>query len=184
MTQLDARARPTAPAPSDERRLWKAFARGVLFNLQAEMVANLIRVGGVIFLARALEPRDFGLLRILSAGSDCRTDRYCRIPRGANPTQGAVDRASNNRLVADRGVRGDSRRIAVCGRAVDRAVHDDGQFGRDDSPNMYPAFYREHRRRTQCPFTTRAALRRLGRRRYNRGGRLCHLRLHAALPGV
>src|SRR5579863_8662447 len=65
MKQGDAQACRTAPAPSGERRLWRAFARSVLFNLQAEMVANLIRVGGVIFLARALEPRDFGLLRIL-----------------------------------------------------------------------------------------------------------------------
>ncbi len=52
-------------AQADDRRLWRAFARSVLFNVQAELVANLIRVGGVIFLARALEPRDFGLLRIL-----------------------------------------------------------------------------------------------------------------------
>ena len=65
MKQGDAQARGTAPAPSGERRLWRAFARSVLFNLQAEMVANLIRVGGVIFLARELEPRDFGLLRML-----------------------------------------------------------------------------------------------------------------------
>ncbi|HEY2105305.1 MAG TPA: oligosaccharide flippase family protein [Candidatus Binataceae bacterium] len=55
----------TAASPPGERGLWNAFARSVLFNLQAEMVANLIRVGGVIFLARMLEPRDFGLLRIL-----------------------------------------------------------------------------------------------------------------------
>jgi O-antigen/teichoic acid export membrane protein len=47
-------------AQADDRRLWRAFARSVLFNVQAELVANLIRVGGVIFLARALEPREIG----------------------------------------------------------------------------------------------------------------------------
>ena len=57
--------RPSAPTPPLNQRLWRAFARSVLFNLQAELVANLIRVGGVIFLARTLQPRDFGLLRIL-----------------------------------------------------------------------------------------------------------------------
>jgi O-antigen/teichoic acid export membrane protein len=55
----------SGPAPADDRRLWRAFARSVLFNLQAEAAANLIRIGGVIFLAHVLDPRDFGLLRIL-----------------------------------------------------------------------------------------------------------------------
>ncbi|HKD69414.1 MAG TPA: oligosaccharide flippase family protein [Candidatus Binataceae bacterium] len=65
MKRGSGHAPAAAPGGADDRRLWRAFARSVLFNLQAELVANLIRVGGVIFLARALEPRDFGLLRIL-----------------------------------------------------------------------------------------------------------------------
>lgn len=65
MTPGAADARPRAPTPPGNHRLWRAFARSVLFNLQAELAANLIRVGGVIFLARALQPRDFGVLRIL-----------------------------------------------------------------------------------------------------------------------
>ncbi len=57
---------PVAAAPeSGDRRLWSAFTRSVRRNLQAEIAANLIRVGGLVFLARALEPRDFGLLRML-----------------------------------------------------------------------------------------------------------------------
>ena len=60
-----AEVRAGAPAQQGDHRLWRAFARSVLFNLQAEFIANLIRVGGTIFLARMLEPRDFGLLRIL-----------------------------------------------------------------------------------------------------------------------
>ncbi len=60
-----AHAGDSERAQPEARPLWRAFARSVLFNLQAEVAANAIRVGGVIFLARALEPRDFGLLRIL-----------------------------------------------------------------------------------------------------------------------
>jgi len=57
---------PVAAAPeSGDQRLWSAFARSVRRNLQAEIAANLIRVGGLVFLARALQPRDFGLLRML-----------------------------------------------------------------------------------------------------------------------
>jgi O-antigen/teichoic acid export membrane protein len=54
-----------APPRAGDRRLWQAFARSALFNLQAEVVVNLIRVGGVVVLARTLEPRDFGQLRML-----------------------------------------------------------------------------------------------------------------------
>jgi O-antigen/teichoic acid export membrane protein len=45
--------------------LRKMFARSVRFNLQAEFVIHLIRVGGLIYLAHRLAPSDFGLLRIL-----------------------------------------------------------------------------------------------------------------------
>ncbi|MGO9057238.1 MAG: oligosaccharide flippase family protein [Candidatus Binataceae bacterium] len=65
MTCGAAHTRENAPSPPGSQRLWRAFARSVLFNLQAELAANLIRVGGVVFLARALQPGDFGLLRIL-----------------------------------------------------------------------------------------------------------------------
>ncbi len=62
MTTAAPQAAPPDPA---DRRLWRAFARSVLFNIQAELIGNLIRIGGVVVLARQLQPRDFGLLRIL-----------------------------------------------------------------------------------------------------------------------
>ena len=65
MTWGAAHTRENAQTPPGNQRLWRAFARSVLFNLQAEFAANLIRIGGVVFLARALRPGDFGLLRIL-----------------------------------------------------------------------------------------------------------------------
>ena len=65
MTWGAAHTRENAQTPPGNQRLWRAFARSVLFNLQAELAANLIRIGGVVFLARALRPGDFGLLRIL-----------------------------------------------------------------------------------------------------------------------
>jgi PST family polysaccharide transporter len=45
--------------------LRRAFARGVRDNMIAEMLAQAVRVGGLVVLARALRPEDFGLLRIL-----------------------------------------------------------------------------------------------------------------------
>jgi O-antigen/teichoic acid export membrane protein len=57
--------RGDAAPGAGEDRLWGAFARSVRRNLLGELAANLIRVGGLIFLARALQPRDFGLLRML-----------------------------------------------------------------------------------------------------------------------
>ncbi len=45
--------------------LWQAFFRGVRDNLVAELLVQCLRVGGTIFLARALAPGDFGLLKIL-----------------------------------------------------------------------------------------------------------------------
>jgi len=65
MTWGGAHTRENAQTPPGNQRLWRAFAHSVLFNLQAELAANLIRIGGVVFLARALQPGDFGLLRIL-----------------------------------------------------------------------------------------------------------------------
>lgn len=46
--------------------LWPAFARSVRDNFVAEFVVQAVRVGGVILLARALRPEDFGLFTILS----------------------------------------------------------------------------------------------------------------------
>ena len=45
--------------------LWQAFSRGVRDNLVAEVLVQCLRVGGTIFLARALAPGDFGLFKIL-----------------------------------------------------------------------------------------------------------------------
>ncbi|HJU11354.1 MAG TPA: oligosaccharide flippase family protein, partial [Candidatus Binataceae bacterium] len=46
--------------------LWDAFVRGVRDNMMGEVVVQLVRVGGLIFLARALRPQDFGLLKVLA----------------------------------------------------------------------------------------------------------------------
>jgi PST family polysaccharide transporter len=42
-----------------------AFARGVRDNLVAEVVVQSLRVGGMVFFARALAPANFGVLRAL-----------------------------------------------------------------------------------------------------------------------
>jgi O-antigen/teichoic acid export membrane protein len=45
--------------------MWSAFARSVRDNLAAEGAVQTLRVGGMIVLARALGPADFGLFRVL-----------------------------------------------------------------------------------------------------------------------
>src|SRR5260221_5438683 len=47
------------------RWLWSAFARSVRDNMVAEFVVQALRVGGMVVLARALSPNDFGLFKIL-----------------------------------------------------------------------------------------------------------------------
>jgi len=60
------------PVPADavdhaERNswLWHAFARSVRDNMVAEFLVQALRVGGMVVLARALSPHDFGLFKIL-----------------------------------------------------------------------------------------------------------------------
>jgi O-antigen/teichoic acid export membrane protein len=45
--------------------LWEFFARGVLNSALGEVSVQLTRVAGIVFLARHLEPSDFGLYRML-----------------------------------------------------------------------------------------------------------------------
>ncbi|MGA9723018.1 MAG: oligosaccharide flippase family protein, partial [Candidatus Binatus sp.] len=47
------------------RWLWNAFARSVRDNMVAEFVVQALRIGGIVVLARALSPDDFGLFKIL-----------------------------------------------------------------------------------------------------------------------
>jgi O-antigen/teichoic acid export membrane protein len=47
------------------RWLWNAFARSVRDNMVAEFVVQALRVGGMVVLARALSPHDFGLFKVL-----------------------------------------------------------------------------------------------------------------------
>jgi len=54
----------TAENPS-QQGLWAAFVRSVRVNVFAELFSQGVRVGGFIFLARALAPADFGILRVL-----------------------------------------------------------------------------------------------------------------------
>jgi O-antigen/teichoic acid export membrane protein len=48
-----------------DRALLQGFARSVRDNAFAEVAVQLTRVGGIIYLARHLEPSDFGLYRML-----------------------------------------------------------------------------------------------------------------------
>jgi PST family polysaccharide transporter len=54
---------------ADTVGLWSAFARSVRNNIVAEVVVQIVRIGGLIFLARALRPQDFGLLKVLTVVS-------------------------------------------------------------------------------------------------------------------
>jgi polysaccharide transporter, PST family len=47
------------------RWLWGAFARSIRDNMVAEFLVQALRIGGVVVLARALSPHDFGLFKIL-----------------------------------------------------------------------------------------------------------------------
>lgn len=53
------------PVAEFNRRLWSAFTRSVRDNLMAEFAVQGLRIGGIVVLARRLEPEDFGLLKIL-----------------------------------------------------------------------------------------------------------------------
>jgi len=53
--------RPTEPY----RGLWTAFARSVRDNVMGEFAVQVIRIGGIVILARRLHPEDFGLLKVL-----------------------------------------------------------------------------------------------------------------------
>jgi O-antigen/teichoic acid export membrane protein len=53
------------PHSDHENSLLKGFARSVRDNAVGEVAVQLTRVAGVIYLARRLEPSDFGLFRML-----------------------------------------------------------------------------------------------------------------------
>ncbi len=63
----DGAAGSTPDAHSDcaSRSLWNAFARSVRDNFIAEVAVQALRFGGMVILARALRPGDFGLFRVL-----------------------------------------------------------------------------------------------------------------------
>ena len=48
-----------------KRSLWKEFSGGVRDNAVAECAAQTLRFGGLVVLARALSPADFGLFKVL-----------------------------------------------------------------------------------------------------------------------
>lgn len=64
---IDPASKTQAPEQIDrESWLWRAFARSVRDNMVAEFAVQVIRVGGIVILARALSPHDFGLFKILA----------------------------------------------------------------------------------------------------------------------
>ena len=58
---------PPSPPPSESglQNLWTAFAHSVRDNVIGEVAVQVLRFGGLIVLARALRPDDFGLFRIM-----------------------------------------------------------------------------------------------------------------------
>jgi O-antigen/teichoic acid export membrane protein len=52
------------PGEGGLQNLWSAFAHSVRDNAIAEVAVQILRFGGLIILARALRPADFGLYRI------------------------------------------------------------------------------------------------------------------------
>jgi O-antigen/teichoic acid export membrane protein len=67
--ELGAKPEFVAPQPTQsadaDSGLWQAFARSVRDNVFAEIALQIIRVGGMVVLARALMPNDFGIFRVL-----------------------------------------------------------------------------------------------------------------------
>jgi O-antigen/teichoic acid export membrane protein len=68
--ELGARPEFVAPQPPQSAEsanggLWQSFARSVRDNVFAEIALQAIRVGGMVVLARALMPNDFGVFRVL-----------------------------------------------------------------------------------------------------------------------
>jgi lipopolysaccharide exporter len=51
----------------EERKVWLKLQRGVRNNLLGEIGVQVLRFGGLMILARALDPADFGIFRILLA---------------------------------------------------------------------------------------------------------------------
>lgn len=47
------------------RKLWQAFARSIRDNAMAEFAVQILRIAGMVMLARALTPADFGVLKVL-----------------------------------------------------------------------------------------------------------------------
>jgi O-antigen/teichoic acid export membrane protein len=64
-----ARAEFVAPQPAlsadPSGALWDGFARSVRDNVFAEIALQVVRVGGMVVLARELMPNDFGIFRVL-----------------------------------------------------------------------------------------------------------------------
>jgi len=69
LDDLGAKPEFVVPQPADSAdtgsSLWQGFARSVRDNVFAEIALQAIRVGGMVVLARALMPNDFGIFRVL-----------------------------------------------------------------------------------------------------------------------
>ena len=66
MTPRSISSSPSTPSSElGLQNLWTAFAQSVRHNVVGEVAVQVLRFGGLIVLARALRPDDFGLFRIL-----------------------------------------------------------------------------------------------------------------------
>ena len=69
-TDIDAAVNQNTPVAGHNHSgagIGRAFGRSVRNNFLGEFGVQAVRIGGFIFLARALEPKDFGILRVLIA---------------------------------------------------------------------------------------------------------------------
>lgn len=55
----------SSPPPSDKERPWRQLSRSLRDTLFGEAIVQVLRFSGIIVLARALEPRNFGVFKIL-----------------------------------------------------------------------------------------------------------------------
>ena len=162
--------------------LWNAFARSVRDNMVAEFVVQGLRVGGMVVLARALSPNDFGLFKILVVVSTfAMLVNEAGIPdaliqrRDLTPAHHATAWWMSIGLA-----------LLTCGtalrrRARTRACDEDAGSAAGHAPAMHSFSARGRSRHRQCATAARLALRRARGRRRSGGVRVSRGRASAAV---
>lgn len=65
MTTNEARTMNLRSSQDQNNRLMRAFVRSIRQNALAELAVHVVRILGMVILARTLQPADFGLFRVL-----------------------------------------------------------------------------------------------------------------------